>query len=741
MSLFAELRRRNVFRVALAYLVLAWLLVQVASVLLPTFDAPAWVMRVLVLVLAAGFVGAVVFSWVFELTPEGLKRDHEVDRNASITHQTAKKLDLAVIVLLVLAIGVAAFTHFRSTPAPTAAPATAEAGDARPSLAVLPFVNMSAVAENEYFSDGLTETLLNMLAQVEGLKVTARTSAFAFKGQNKDVREIAATLNVNAVLEGSVQRAGQRVRITAQLIDARDGNHLWSQSYDRTLDDLFTIQDEIAAAVAKELTRSLLGEGDAPTVGTVGTHDREAYDAYLRGLEQANLFSFASLPEAERRFKQALARDPGFVDARIGLGTTYLRMADTGVLGGAEAAERGHSVLAPLLEDDRADPRAQAIDAILKWSGLSGPEGTGAQREAVEAVVTRAMGQAPNVVLMYGLAARVKPQSQSAEALAILDRGLQIDPLSVVLLNQRGRRLIDLGRDEEALAAFARMRELAPTSVFGTQGPMRLYERRGKYADMLYWCAKAVAADPDDHELPAHAAQYLLMMGLVAEAEPWLRRAELVNAAGSDTRRVAIQYAEQTGDRERAIALSREVLRERRDNRRFVYGVAAIYYLTLMDEAGKLDEALALIEKVSPGVTAEQLPDVDSELDIILQGQVAGFLSRRQTQAQRKARVAHFRDYLSRVDPDFNETDDIVGAVLAAMEGDRPNAIATLVKLIGDPEKLPWEWRVGLLRDPLLGELTREPEVAAAIAKVEAGFKEQGERYRKLIADGEIEVP
>src|SRR5688572_23595376 len=318
MSLFNELKRRNVIRVAAAYLVLAWLVAQVAGLLLPTFEAPPWVMRVLVLVLMLGFVGAVVFSWAFELTPEGLKREHEVERDASITHLTARKLDLAVIVMLVVAVGFTAYTHF-AVRAPASAPpaVAAQAGDARPSLAVLPFVNMSAVPENEYFSDGLTETLLNMLAKVEGLKVTARTSAFAFKGQNKDVREIAATLNVNAVLEGSVQRAGERVRITAQLIDARDGTHLWSESYDRKLDDLFAIQDEIAAEVAKALTRSLLGGEDAPVVGTIGTRDPEAYDAYLRGLEQRALFSFTSLPQAERHFRQALGGDPGFVEARI----------------------------------------------------------------------------------------------------------------------------------------------------------------------------------------------------------------------------------------------------------------------------------------------------------------------------------------------------------------------------------------------------------------------------------------
>lgn len=741
MSLYAELKRRNVFRVALAYLVLAWLLVQVASVLLPTFEAPAWVMRVLVLVLAAGFVVALVFSWVYELTPEGLKRDHEVDPNASIAHQTAKKLDVAVIVLLVLAIGVAAYSHFRKSPTTPATQSTADATDARPSLAVLPFVNMSAVAENEYFSDGLTETLLNMLAQVEGLKVTARTSAFAFKGTNKDIREIATTLNVNAVLEGSVQRAGQRVRITAQLIDARDGTHLWSQSYDRTLDDLFIIQDEIAAAVAKELTRSLLGAGNAlPTVGEVGTHDGEAYDLYLRGLAQINLGSYAALPEAERKLKQAVARDPGFADARIALGRTYLQMAGTGAIGNPEAAARGLPILAPLLEGEDPDPRALAYDAVLRSRG-SGPSFMVPERDALVAATAASLARAPNWIDLYGLAAQVLPEAKAAEALAIIDRGLERDPLSIMLLDEKGRKLVELKRPDEALAVYAKMRELAPDSVMGYHGETLLHQGEGRFVDAIYWCTRTMAVDPDDHELPAFVAQDLLMLGLTEESAPWIRRAELLNASGSDTQRVLIQYAERTGDTARALALSREVLRAKRDNRRWVYGMAAIHYMTLMDDAGKLDEALAFMDQVSPGVLKLPPSPPQSEFDLVAQGIVAGFLVRGEDAAARKLRAENLRASLQQWAPEFDIEDDEVGAILAEMRGERARAVEILLGELNDPTNEIWEWRIGLLRDPVLGPVTKEPEVAAAIARMEANYAAQGERYRKLVADGEIKVP
>jgi len=225
MSLVAELKRRNVLRVAAAYLVVGWLLTEVLTTILPTLGAPAWAARAVILIFAFGFIPAVIFSWFYELTPEGIKREEDVDRDGSQTSGGRKKLDYVTVVGVVALIVFVGLFSARQTGDDTEMIETAPS-DA--SVAVLPFVNMSSDKDNEYFSDGLTETLLHMLAQIPDLKVAARTSSFAFKGQNKSIQEIAAALDVAHILEGSVQRVGDRVRITAQLIRASDGFHVWS---------------------------------------------------------------------------------------------------------------------------------------------------------------------------------------------------------------------------------------------------------------------------------------------------------------------------------------------------------------------------------------------------------------------------------------------------------------------------------------------------------------------------------
>src|SRR5207344_1253791 len=267
-SLFAELRRRNVFKAAAAYLALGWVVTQVTSTVAPLLHLPDWIGPVVVWIGVIGFPFVIMFSWIYELTPEGLKRESEVDRSASITHITSRRLDYITISLLVLAIGLFAFDRFvprrveppaasreAQTPAvpsvstPSAASAAPAASDN--SIAVLPFVNMSDEKSNEYFSDGISEELLNLLAKIPQLQVTARTSSFAFKGEKIGIAEVARQLHVAHVLEGSVRKSGNAVRITAQLINAATNTHLWSETYDRKLDDIFAIQDEIAADVVK----------------------------------------------------------------------------------------------------------------------------------------------------------------------------------------------------------------------------------------------------------------------------------------------------------------------------------------------------------------------------------------------------------------------------------------------------------------------------------------------------------
>jgi adenylate cyclase len=327
MSLIAELKRRNVIRMAGLYLVGAWLLVQVAGTLLPVFDAPSWAMKTLVGLLAVGFVPALVFSWVFELTPQGIKRDAEVNPAESIAPQTGRRMDRTIIVVLVLALGYFGFDKFvlaprrdaalvaaatRSGAAEAAATATAAPVVVPRSIAVLPFVNMSGDAANEYFSDGITEEILNALTQIPDLKVAARTSAFAFKGKDEDLRKVGDTLGVATVLEGSVQRAGDEVRITAQLIDVSSGFHLWSQKFDRKLTNIFAVEDEISRAIAERLKLQLSGGGATPAAQR--TVDPRAHDLYLRGLALVPRRG-AALRNAKAAFEQAVGIDPTYAQA------------------------------------------------------------------------------------------------------------------------------------------------------------------------------------------------------------------------------------------------------------------------------------------------------------------------------------------------------------------------------------------------------------------------------------------
>ena len=259
MSFIAELKRRNVFRVAVAYGIVAWLLIEVAHTAFPTLQLPDWAPTLVTVLVIMGFPVALVIAWAFELTPEGIKRETAVDSADSITHQTGRKLDFIIIGVLAVAVVYFAVDKFvlETEPEPVAE-GTEQVPAAEPvarerSIAVLPFVNMSSDPEQEYFSDGLSEEILNLLAKIPELKVIGRTSSFAFKGQNQDLRGIGQALGVNTVLEGSVRKSGERVRITAQLIDVSDGAHIWSESYDRTLTDIFAVQDNVAASIIDAL--------------------------------------------------------------------------------------------------------------------------------------------------------------------------------------------------------------------------------------------------------------------------------------------------------------------------------------------------------------------------------------------------------------------------------------------------------------------------------------------------------
>jgi TolB-like protein/Tfp pilus assembly protein PilF len=339
MSFFAELKRRNVFRVGIAYAVTSWLLIQVTDILFESIGAPPWVMQAMFVVLAAGFVIALFFAWAFELTPDGVKKEKDVDRTASISPKTGQKMNKTIVALLLIAVAYIAYDKLLDkgpeplsqgsavqvvgnsdeeralTPSAQATPLVEPAPEtAQKSIVVLPFVNMSNDPDQEFFSDGLSEELLNVLAQIKDLRVISRTSAFAFKGKDVSIPEIAAALNVSHVLEGSVRRSGDDIRITAQLIEVATDSHLWSDAYNRKLENIFEIQEEIAGAITQELQVTLGTSGKSGNP----TDNLEAYQLYLRG---RNLYQRReNIPDAVELLQQAVDLDHKFTEGWANLG-------------------------------------------------------------------------------------------------------------------------------------------------------------------------------------------------------------------------------------------------------------------------------------------------------------------------------------------------------------------------------------------------------------------------------------
>lgn len=407
-------------RVAAAYALAAWLLIQVAETIFPLFgfdDAPA---RIVVIVLIIGFIPALIFAWAFEMTPEGLKKESDVDRSQSVTPGTGAKLDRMIMIVLVLALSYFAVDKFVLSKSREASIAESARQEGRtealisidePSIAVLPFVNMSNDDDQEYFSDGISEEILNVLVRVEGLKVASRTSSFTYKDENLDIPEIAAELKVNHILEGSVRKVGKRVRITVQLIDTRNDRHLWSDSYDRDMDDIFQIQDEIANAIVSALTTEL-GIGLKAVSVDSATGNIDAYDLYLRGREL--FIARVNLPSSWRLLEQAVKLDPEFALAW-------------------EALAAVHSVASSWDRGDGIDHDSFAL-----------------------AAARRALEIDPNLSMAYaviGLKLHVTGESYTS-AINNLDIAIKNDPKNATVWLWRGVLLRDLGYIEQSGANF-----------------------------------------------------------------------------------------------------------------------------------------------------------------------------------------------------------------------------------------------------------------------------------------------
>jgi TolB-like protein/Tfp pilus assembly protein PilF len=465
-NFFAELKRRNVYKVAIAYAVVAWLLMQVASQIFPFFEIPNWAVRLVVLLLVIGFPVAMILAWAFELTPEGIKRAEDVDLSKSVRRKTGRKLDFFIIAVLLLVIAILVFQRLH----PNVSPAVSSALEK--SIAVLPFENLSEEKANAYFADGIQDEILTKLAGIGDLKVISRKSTAKYKSTPEDLKTVAHELGVATVLEGSVQKAGDKVRVNVQLLDARIDTHLWAKSYDRDLKDVFTVESEVAQEIADTL-RAKLSPSQSDALATAPTRDTEAYDLFLKGeyeeRQAESALSAEIFDRAQTFYRQALARDPNFALA-------YARLAHSELyrhwlisnLTSAELAEVKSNIdralaIAPALPDAHL-----ALALFYYWGYRDYDPALRELDRAIELQPNNADARA-----FHGYIYRRRDESQ--RALAELDRAAELDPRNAQIPWGIGVTYVQLRRWSDAEHEFTRALALDPHFALAARYLARTY--------------------------------------------------------------------------------------------------------------------------------------------------------------------------------------------------------------------------------------------------------------------------
>ena len=500
MSLFNELKRRNVLRVGAAYVVGAWLIIQVVETIFPAFGFGDAALRAVTIVLAIGIIPALVFAWAFELTPEGLKKEQDIDRAQSITSQTGKKLDRVIMVVLALALGYFAFDKFVLSESREASIEQAARQEGRSaalvesygdqSIAVLPFVDMSPHGDQEYFSDGIAEELLNLLAKIPELRVISRSSAFSYKGKDFKLTDVAHELNVANILEGSVRKAGNQIRITVQLIEARSDTHLWSETYDRTLDNIFAIQDEIAAMVVEQLKIKLLG--NAPKARAT---DPAAYAIFLRARHLRRQTTADSLAQSQQLLEQVLAIDSNYLPAMDDLITVYINQAHV---------------------DERPFEDGYELARTLTLKGMAMDPGFG------------------RLYIQLGWIEAFFDGDMKAAARSF-ERGLLLDPTNTTSIGDAASFLHALGRIDEsiALSEYANVRD--PVHPVGLVNLAIVLVSAGRYDEAISNYRKALSLSPE-----YGGAQYLLSAALLKVGKPEAALVEVEKETNDGSRLVGL---------------------------------------------------------------------------------------------------------------------------------------------------------------------------------------------------------
>ncbi len=745
MSLISELRRRNVFRVGIAYVIGSWLLIQVADIVLESIGAPAWVMQVILLFLILGFAATVFFSWAFEVTPDGLRRESDVDRSQSITGVTGRKLDRSITVMLIVALGYFVWESRISDRAPGAEQATVEAtgqpqaetapgveADGRKSIAVLPFENRSALVEDEFFTEGIHDDLLTTISKISSMRVISRTSVMKYKDTVPNIREIAKELGVDHILEGGVQRAGNMVRINVQLIGTATDEHLWAEIYDRelTAENIFLIQSEISQAIAEALQATLSPE-EQEKINVVQTRNLEAYESYLLGRKLWTARTAESNAESVKHFQRAIDLDPGYALAYVGLSDAYLFKVEYEGIAPGEVYPLAERALQTALQLDDQLGEAYASRGLLKRQAR---DYAGANIDFLRAIELN-----PNHLPTYNwYAGLLGSEGRSEDALAMFRKGLALDPLSAVIRSNIGFRLAALGRFDEARKTFERGIEMHPGQN-QAYGGMATYHGgvRGRIDDALLWDSKALAVDPTDAFTMAVMAFWYNDLGDFDTAERWLDRSIIAQPDNGMQKVARLSLEIHRDDMVEATVLANDVYE--RMQKTDIFGGRSLSLLRDIDITnGRFDDALERYETIYPEIVGADTPDINRSNSTTAVEIAYLYI--------RSGKEEQGRELLEAAIPAIDAT-PILGltgsgwgkAQVYALLGRKDEALAELQRGVDAGWRLGW--RNAFDHDAIFDPLRDAPEFAAMRAKIAADMEGQLRRVRELEASGEIMRP
>lgn len=746
MSLFSELKRRNVFRVAIAYLALAWLLTEVSGTLFPAFGIPYWGVRFVVIVFALGFVPALIVSWVYELTPEGLKREKNVVRDASVVHLTAKRLDMFTIGLVVVALAFIladrlwlSLRQAEQPPVPadvvtdnvqTSEPESTALQLPLKSIAVLTFDNRSADEENaEFLAAGVHDELLSVLSKLSDLKVLSRTSVERLD-TNLSIPEIGTLLNVATVLEGQVQRAGDHVRINVQLIDASRDEYMWAEIYDRklTATNIFLIQSEIATAIAAAL-RTKLSPQEQERLEVIPTENLAALEAYFLGKQRMAKRTSAGLVEAVNHFKTAIELDPGFALAYLSQADSIAMQIDSG-LSSQEAFTLAEPLINRALELDNQSGEAYASLGLISMSI--------GEHNAAEAAFQRALDLSPNYASAHQWYSMLLRELGHYEAgLEHISEAIQLDPLSKTYHANLGTVLFELGRPEESLAQFKKVVAMDSAYPPGYWSIGALYWTEfGQLDKALGWLKQAVEKNPGDAITPAWLGLLYLDLGDEAAAKHWINKAlEFApdSAIPNWAKEMLLIYQNKNADTK---GHANKVLQQ---DPNWALSLADLRNQDL--QAGRVVDASTRYEKRFPALFNDDDPKIDRinasaaiNLGLIMtslgQSARANLLLDRSLDYAESTTIprSHWYSFAYGIPQQVQ---------IYALQGKNRKALDALRQAIDKGWRgLWWYW---LEHDPNLDSIRQEPEFRAMVKEIKADMAAQLERVRAIEANGELE--